>query len=123
MTVQKLKAKRRNRRKMSIRHKIFGTMERPRLTITRSLGHIYAQIIDDVAGKTLVSASSNGKEVRPLLKSDMKKSEVSKLVGQELAKKAIAANISKVAFDRNGYVYHGRIKALADGAREAGLDF
>ncbi len=123
MKTQEIKAKRRIRRKVGIRKNIFGTPERLRLTVFRSLSHIYAQIINDIDGKTLVSASSNDKDVREAIKPEMKKSDVSKLVGSQLGKKAIAANIKTVAFDRNGFIYHGRIKALAEGAREAGLDF
>ncbi len=123
MRIQQLKVHRRNRRKMSIRNKVFGFAEKPRLTVTRSLKHISAQIINDVDGKTLVSASSNDKELRGMIKPEMKRTEVSKIVGAQLAKRALAANIGAVAFDRNGYIYHGRIKALADGAREGGLNF
>lgn len=123
MRIQQLKLHRKNRRKMSIRHKVFGTPERLRLTVTRSLQHISAQIINDVDGKTIVSASSNDKELRSMIKPEMKRTEVSKLVGIQLAKKALAANVGAVAFDRNGYIYHGRVKALADGAREGGLNF
>lgn len=123
MRIQKLIAHRRLRRKMSIRHKVYGTPERYRLTITRSLSNVSAQIINDVDGKTLVAASSLEKAVREMIKPEMKKVDVSKLVGLHLAKKALAAEIKDVAFDRNGYVYHGRVKALADGAREGGLVF
>lgn len=123
MNVQILKAKRRIRRKLSIRKNIFGTQERLRLTVNRSLNHIYAQIINDLEGNTIVSASTIDKEVKVLLKPEMTKVEQSKLVGVTLAKRALASNIKKVAFDRNGFIYHGRIKALADAAREGGLDF
>ncbi len=123
MRIQELKAKRKLRRKARIRGKIYGTPDRLRLTVFRSLNHIYAQIIDDLSGKTLIAASSNDKDVRGLIKPEMKKTEVSKLVGEVLSKKALAANVKKVAFDRNGYIYHGRIKALADSARQAGLEF
>lgn len=123
MRIQKLIAHRRQRRKMSIRHNVFGTPERLRLTVTRSLSHIHAQIINDIDGKTLVAASSLEKEVIAQIKPEMKKTDISKLVGIQLAKKAVSANVKTVAFDRNGYVYHGRIKALADGAREGGLVF
>ena len=107
---------RRVRRKRSIRKKVFGTTERPRLTVTKSNKHIYAQIIDDVAGKTLVAASSSKLEKSWDL-------EAAKTVGASLADQAKAAGIEKVQFDRNGYRYHGRVKSLADAAREKGLSF
>jgi large subunit ribosomal protein L18 len=113
--------KRRLRIKATIRKKIFGTTERPRLTVYRSLDEIYGQIIDDTAGKTLVSVSSTSKDVKGELASAKNKVERSALVGKLLAKKALEKNINAVVFDRNGYLYHGRVKALADGAREAGL--
>jgi large subunit ribosomal protein L18 len=108
------------RRKMGIRKRVSGTQERPRLTVFRSNLNIYAQIIDDIAGKTLVSASSRDKGVE--LGYGGNKSAAAK-VGGTLAEKAIQAGIKKVVFDRNGYAYHGRIKELADAARKAGLDF
>lgn len=113
--------KRRLRIKATIRKKIYGTSERPRLTVYRSLDEIYGQIIDDTAGKTLVSVSSNSKDVKGELAAAKTKVERSALVGKMLAKKALEKNINAVVFDRNGYLYHGRVKALADGAREAGL--
>ena len=103
---------------MKLRNRFAGTAERPRLSVYRSNMHIYAQIIDDVHGTTLVACSSvdmklaNGGNV-----------EAAKAVGAEVAKRALAANITKVVFDRGGYVYHGRVQALAEAAREAGLDF
>jgi large subunit ribosomal protein L18 len=123
MRSQRIKQERRARRKLRIRKKIYGTAERPRLSVFRSLKHIYAQIINDDEARTLVSASSVDKEIAALIKPEMKKSEVAKLVGIELAKRAAAAGIKTIAFDRNGFIYHGRIKALADGAREGGLIF
>lgn len=123
MKKDKLLAKRKLRRKRSIRKNISGTSEVPRLTVFRSNSHIYAQIINDVESKTLVSASTLDNQTKGKLNSEMSKSEKSKLVGQEIAQKALSANIKKVAFDRNGLLYHGRIKALADSAREAGLQF
>ncbi len=123
MNKLELKKRRVERRKRHIRHKIFGSIERPRLTVFRSLNHIYAQIINDVTSETLVAASSLDKDVRELIKPDTKKTDRSKLVGAVLAKRAVEKNIKKVAFDRNGFLYHGRVKALADGARENGLDF
>lgn len=115
--------KSRERSKVRIRKKISGTAERPRLTVYRSLTHIYAQLIDDVAQKTLVAASSLSKEIEEDIKSAKGKSAKSKKVGNLLARKALENKISVVVFDRNGYQYHGRIKALAEGAREAGLKF
>lgn len=117
------KKRRQLRRKLHIRKKIYGTAEEPRLTVKRSLKHIYAQIIDDTQNNTIVSASSLDKEVLTAIKKDMKKSELSKLVGIHLAKKALEKNIKKVSFDRNGYLYHGRVKVLADAVREGGLEF
>ncbi|SRR5712692_6035854 len=121
--ITKNRAALRERIKQRIRKKIFGTPERPRLTVYRSLHHIYVQIVDDTSGKTLVSSSSNLKELRDEMKSMKKKMEVSKLVGVYAAKKALAKNIQTVVFDRNGFRYHGKVKALADGAREGGLKF
>jgi large subunit ribosomal protein L18 len=111
------------RRNKRVRGRINGSSERPRLTVFRSAEHIYAQIIDDTTATTLASASTTDKEVRAQITAEMKKSDKSKLVGAVLAQRAKAANISKVAFDRNGFLYHGRVKALAEAAREHGLDF
>ncbi len=113
----------RERAKIKIRKKINGTSEKPRLTVYRSLNNIYAQIIDDTTGKTLVSASTLCKELKSDLKSSKGKIERSKLVGSLLAKRAAEKNISVVLFDRNGYRYHGRVQAVANGAREGGLKF
>lgn len=113
------KVSRRERIKKGIRKRLRGSTERPRLSVYRSNKDIYAQIIDDVAGKTLVSASSLSKD----LSASGTKIEQSKAVGKLVAEKAKAAGISQVVFDRNGYLYHGRVKSLADGAREGGLDF
>ena len=106
------------KKKLRIRKRVHGSDERPRLCIFRSSRHIYAQLIDDANGKTLVSASTLDVE-------GMKGSNknTANAIGKEIAKRAIAKNIKSVVFDRNGYLYHGRIQALADGAREAGLDF
>lgn len=123
MTVQELKKTRRTRRKAHIRKSTFGTTERPRLTVFKSNMHIYAQVINDVEGKTIVSASTIDKEVQSLLKADMNKKQKSELVGELVAKRAVEAKVAEVQFDRNGYPYHGRIKALADGARKGGLKF
>ncbi len=110
----------RNRRHLRIRKRVMGTPERPRLAVFRSLSHIYAQVIDDVAGTTLAAASDLEADLR---KADGKKAEVAKQVGTLVAQRAKDAGISQVVFDRGGFIYHGRIKALADGAREAGLSF
>jgi large subunit ribosomal protein L18 len=109
----------RKKRKMRIRKKINGTPERPRLVVFRSSKHIYAQIIDDLAGATLASASTLS------LEGDNTRLNVenAKLVGMKVAEEAIKKSITSVVFDRNGFVYHGRIKAVADGAREGGLNF
>ena len=113
----------RQRIKQRIRKKVLGTPDRPRLTVYRSLHHVYAQIVDDASGKTLVSSSTTGKELREQLKSVKSRMQISKLVGMDLAKRALAKKIQSVVFDRNGYRYHGNVKALADGAREGGLKF
>lgn len=110
----------RKRRQRRIRLKIAGTPERPRLNVFRSLHHIYAQVIDDVAGQTLVSASTVDKEVVDQV-AGKKKQEQAAIVGKIVAQRALDAGIQEVVFDRGGYLYHGRIKALADGAREGGL--
>jgi large subunit ribosomal protein L18 len=110
------------RRKRSIRKRLSGTGERPRLSVYRSSKHIYAQLVDDVTGTTLVSASTQSPELKESLVGK-KKSERATLVGQLIAKKSLEKEISKVVFDRNGFIYHGRVKAVADGAREAGLQF
>jgi large subunit ribosomal protein L18 len=114
--------KRRVLRHKKVRRKIVGTPERPRLNVFRSLNHIYAQIIDDVNGNTLVAASTLDKELKEKVGSLTKK-EAAKLVGETIAKKAIEKGIETVVFDRGGYIYHGRIKELAEGAREGGLKF
>ena len=101
---------------------VSGTAERPRLCVYRSLDHIYAQVIDDRAGKTLVSASSADKDTKKNLKGGGNVA-AAKVVGKVIADRAKAAGVSKVVFDRGGYKYHGRVKALADAAREAGLQF
>lgn len=105
-----------------VRRKVVGTSERPRLAVFRSLSHIYAQIIDDAQGLTLASASTLDEEVKALI-AGKSKSEQAKIVGETVAKRAIDKNINEVVFDRGGYIYIGRVQALADGAREAGLKF
>ena len=114
---------RRERIKTNIRKRLRGTTERPRLTVYRSLKHLYAQIVDDVQQKTLVSVSTLSKDVRDELKSVKGAKQLAKQIGTTLAKKAQQNNIKRVVFDRNGYLYHGIVKALADGAREGGLEF
>ena len=110
------------KRHYRMRRDVVGTAERPRLNVFRSLKHIYAQIIDDETGTTLVSASTNDKEIREAIENGGNV-EAAKKIGQEVAKKAIAKGIKKVVFDRGGYIYHGRVAAVAAGAREAGLEF
>ena len=112
----------RERRKLRIRQKISGTSEQPRLSVFRSSKHIYAQVVDDVSGSTLAHASTLSRDVRGEV-TEATKSDAAKKVGQAIAKLLLAKGISKVVFDRNGYLYHGRVRALADGAREAGLKF
>ncbi|QEK11183.1 50S ribosomal protein L18 [Crassaminicella thermophila] len=113
---------RRQKRHLRIRNKVSGTPERPRLSIYRSLNNMYAQIIDDVKGHTLVSASTLDKEVKEKVSKGGNK-EAAKLVGEIVAKRALEKGINAVVFDRGGYIYHGRVKELAEGAREAGLKF
>ncbi len=110
------KIQRRNKIKTRIRGKISGTAQRPRMTVFRSNKQIYVQLIDDLAGKTLVSSSSKGIE-------EGTKSEIAAQVGRQVAQKALEAGITEVVFDRNGYLFHGRVKSLADAAREGGLKF
>lgn len=112
----------REKRHSRVRKSILGTAERPRLSVFRSLRHIFAQLVDDTTGRTLVSASSISKEIRGSV-AGKKKSEISKAVGLLLAQRAKTANIQAVTFDRGGCLYHGRVKALAEGAREGGLKF
>lgn len=114
--------KARERRRAHVRRKVVGTPERPRLNVFRSLTHIYAQIIDDSVGHTLVAASTVDTELREAL-AGKAKTEQAKLVGQKLAERALQKGVKQVVFDRAGYKYHGRVKALAEAAREAGLDF
>ena len=114
MTTKKID--RRIKIKFRIRKRISGTAERPRMSVFRSNKQIYVQVIDDMAGRTLVAASSRGMEAMP-------KCEQAAKVGELIAKKAVEAGISKVVFDRNGYLYHGRVKELADAARKGGLNF
>jgi large subunit ribosomal protein L18 len=119
---QREKALRLQRRQWSVRNSLSGTAERPRLSVFRSDKHIYAQVIDDLAGRTLASASSTNTDVRGDLKNGGNVA-AAKLVGKAIAERAKAAGVSQVAFDRGGRKYHGRVKALADAAREGGLKF
>jgi large subunit ribosomal protein L18 len=113
------KLERRVRIKHRIRKVVFGTSEQPRLSVFRSNKEIYAQLVDDNSGTTIVSVSSRDKEIE----STGNKVDIAKAVGKSIAEKAMKAGVSNVAFDRNGFLYHGRVKALADAAREAGLKF
>ncbi|MFO7152551.1 MAG: 50S ribosomal protein L18 [Bacillota bacterium] len=111
----------RKRRHKRIRKKVFGTAERPRLNVFRSLKHIYAQIINDEEGRTLVAASTLDPAIRDSVKGC--NIEAAEMVGELIAKRALEKGITKVTFDRGGYLYHGRVKALAEAARRAGLEF
>ena len=121
MKIEKIN-KKSQRRKYHVRKKIFGTPERPRLTAFRSNRHIYAQIIDDTAGATLVSASTRAKSIHGQLPNHSNK-EAAEMIGEAIAKQALSVGIKCVCFDRNRYKFHGRIGALAKAAREAGLVF
>ncbi len=112
----------RQRRHRRVRVQVHGTAERPRLNVFRSLRHIYAQLVDDMVGHTLAAAGTLDAELRQEL-GKLKRAEQAKLVGQLLAKRALEKGVKQVVFDRGGYKYHGRVKALAEGARSAGLQF
>ena len=112
----------RQNRKGRIRKRIFGTEQRPRLSVFRSAKHIYAQLVIDSTGSTILAASTLSPDLRAEI-GDLDKSDAAKKVGRWIGKKALEKNIQRVVFDRNGFLYHGRIKALADGARESGLVF
>jgi len=114
------KSQRRSRIKSRIRKIVSGTEARPRLSVFRSNKEIYAQIVDDVTGKTIVSSSSRDKDISS---SKGNKVEIAALVGKSIAEKALKAGVETISFDRGGYLYHGRVKSLAEGAREAGLKF
>ena len=114
---------RRRLRQRRVRKKLRGSDERPRLTVFRSPRHIYAQLISDEGGKTLAAASSLSKEIRDALAGKTGNRDAAKQVGQLIARRALDAGIRKVVFDRNGFLYHGRVKAVADAARAAGLEF
>lgn len=119
--IAKLK-KQRSRRKRSIRKRISGTPECPRLTVTKSLRYISAQIIDDTTGRTIASASTKEKELKKNDKTN-NNVECAEVIGKAIGERAKAKNIEKVVFDRNGYIYHGRVKAFAEAARKSGLQF
>ena len=122
MNFAKERREARQKRQVRVRRKVSGSQERPRLCVFRSAKHIYAQIIEDTTGTTLVAASTVVKGSSGDLKSSGNV-EAAKLVGKQIAEQALAKNITQVVFDRNGFLYHGRVKALADAAREAGLSF
>lgn len=123
MNTTSLKYKRKERRKRSIKSKIRGTADVPRLSVFKSTTNIFVQLIDDTTSRTLASASSIDAEVKGSITPDMTKTQLSQLVGKAIAERAVANNIKKVRFDRNGNLYTGRVKALADSAREGGLQF
>lgn len=117
------RAEARLRRKKRVRKKIRGTLERPRLSVFRSSKHIYSQIVDDTVGRTLVDGSSLSKEILPQIQGKGGNREGSAIVGKLIAKRALDKGIKKVIFDRNGFLYHGRIQAFAEAVREHGLEF
>jgi large subunit ribosomal protein L18 len=116
------RAEARLRRKKRVRKNVRGRPERPRLSVFRSARHIYAQIIDDATARTLIDASSLSKDIRPLIQGKGANKEGAAMIGEFIAKRAKEKGIKKVIFDRNGFLYHGRVKALADAAREHGLE-
>lgn len=120
MDRQVQKSRRRTRRRIGIRKRVLGTGQRPRLSVYRSLNHIYAQVIDDMQGRTLAAASSRDGDLELEGTGNV---EAAKAVGRKIAERASAAGVSRVTFDRGGFQYHGRVKALADAAREGGLSF
>jgi large subunit ribosomal protein L18 len=121
----KTKEDRRDRIKHRIRKRVLGTLERPRLTVFRSVSHIYVQVVDDTAGATIAAASTVEPALKGALPKEARGSNVAgaKAVGKTIAERLIEKGVKKVVFDRNGFLYHGRIKAVADAAREAGLEF
>jgi large subunit ribosomal protein L18 len=121
----KTREDRRNRIKLRLRKRIAGRQDRPRLTVYRSLAHIYVQVVDDLSGKTVASAATTEPALKSGLKGKMRGSNKAgaELVGQTIAERLKEKGITKVVFDRNGYLYHGRIQAVADAARKAGLEF
>ena len=121
MAVKRLSG--RERRHLRIRKKIMGKPDRPRLVVFRSNRHVYAQVVDDVAGKTLVAVGGSSKTIAERIKDDKERFAESRAVGGEIGRRASEKGITRVVFDRSGYRYHGRVKAFADAAREAGLKF
>ena len=122
MVSKESRQKSREKKHLRIRNRFSGTAERPRLAVFRSNNHMYAQVIDDVAGKTLVSASTLEKDIKSALKAT-DNVDAAAYIGDVVAKRAMEKGIKTVVFDRGGYIYHGKVKALADAAREAGLEF
>lgn len=123
MIIKKDRAQARKVRQLRVRKSVHGAPERPRLNVFRSNQNIYAQLIDDTIGKTLASASTLDPEVKGRLEGNGGNRDAAKIVGEVIAKRALAAGVTTVVFDRAGYLYHGRVAALADAAREAGLEF
>ena len=121
MTVKRLTG--RERRHLRIRKKIRGEKDRPRLAVFRSSKHVYAQVVDDIDGKTIVGVNGSSKAITEKVKNDKERFAESRMVGEELARRLTEKGITRVVFDRAGYRYHGRVKALADAARKAGLEF
>ena len=121
--ITKKKVEHRSRLRVHIRKRVVGTPDRPRLAVFKSLKHVYAQIVDDTTGKTIISVSDISKDVRDQFKEIKGQMALSKKVGVLAAKKALEKKITQVVFDRGGYIYHGKVKALADAAREGGLEF
>jgi large subunit ribosomal protein L18 len=113
----------RQKRKKRVRRKVRGTSEKPRLTIFRSSKNIYAQIIDDTTFSTIVDASTVSRDIRPAIKGKGGNREGASMIGKYIAERALAKGIKKVVFDRNGFLYHGRVRSLAEAAREKGLEF
>ena len=122
MNVAKERRDSRKKRQVRVRRKVMGSPDRPRLCVFRSAKHIYAQLVVDSTGSTIIAASTLSPEIRTEIV-ELDKSDAAKKVGQLIGKKAIEKNIHRVVFDRNGFLYHGRVKALAEGARESGLEF
>jgi large subunit ribosomal protein L18 len=119
---QQKKEQNRLKRKKRIRRHVFGTSQRPRMCVFKSLNHCYVQLIDDESQRTIVAASTSDKELKGQI-SQTGNIDAARKLGQAIAEKALAKNITRVVFDRNGFLYHGRVKAVADGAREKGLQF
>ena len=119
----KVRAKARARKKRRVRKKIAGTPERPRLVVYRSLSHIYAQVVDDLAGRVVAQSSSLSKDLAKEIENADGRRKVAEIVGRDVARRSKKNGIDRVVFDRNGYLYHGRVRAVADGAREGGLEF